>query len=108
MNEIITAAVKLIFAALGVLATTYLVPWLKEKRLYDTVVRLVRAAEKLAQNATLDKKAYVVAALGDLGIKVTPTVEALIEAAVEELDIACGKAGEASAPQDDEACGMTD
>ena len=92
MNEVITYAVKLVFAVAGVLIARYLVPWLKEKRLYDIVKQFVRSAEKLATNVTLDKKQYVIDCLTDIGIKVTPAVDALIEAAVEELDIALGKA----------------
>lgn len=110
MNEVITYAVKLVFAVAGVLITYCLVPWLKEKRLYDICRQFVRAAEKLAANVTLDKKQYVIDCLTNKGIKVTPAVDALIEAAVEELDIAIGKAGKekVSADNADDGCGMTD
>lgn len=110
MNEVITYAVKLVFAVAGVLITYCLVPWLKEKRLYDIVKQFVRAAEKLAANVTLDKKQYVIDCLTDKGIKVTPAVDALIEAAVEELDIAIGKAGKEKLPAEDAdgGYGMTD
>lgn len=91
MNDIVTYAVKLVFAVVGVLITYYLVPWLKQKGTYEIVKQFVRAAEKLAQNIELDKKQYVLDCLTSAGIKVTPTIDAFIEAAVEELDIALGK-----------------
>lgn len=77
---------------------------------YEMVKHFVRAAEKLAQNCELDKKEYVVECLQRIGVKITPVVDALIEAAVEELDIAIGKAGKekASADDADDVCGMTD
>ncbi len=95
MEEIMTSAagliVKLVFAAIGLLITYYLVPWLKEKKLYSTVTKLVRGAEKLAGSMQIgkgEKKSYVIDQLKNLGIKITPFVEALIEAAVTELDLA--------------------
>lgn len=110
MNDIITYAVKLIFAVAAALAARYAIPWLKNKGLYEMVKHFVRAAEKLAQNCELDKKEYVVECLKRIGVKVTPVVDALIEAAVEELDIAIGKAGKekASAEDADGGYGMTD
>ena len=76
---------------------------------YEMVKHFVRAAEKLAQNCELDKKEYVVECLQRIGVKITPVVDALIEAAVEELYIAIGKAGKEKASADDaDVCGMTD
>lgn len=95
MNDIITYAVKLVFAIVTALASFYLIPWLKNKGIYEMVRHFVRAAEKLAQNmSTLDKKQYVIDCLVRIGVKVTPTIDSLIEAAVEELDIALGKAND--------------
>ncbi len=95
MEDIMTSAasliVKLVFAAIGLLITYYLVPWLKEKKLYSTVTKLVRGAEKLAGSMQIgkgEKKSYVIEQLENLGVKITPFVEALIEAAVTELDLA--------------------
>ena len=85
---IIDLIVKIVFALLGGLVTVYVVPWLKEKNLYNTVVKMVRAAEKLNENNPIDKKAWVIEALESKGIKVNKYVEALIESAVKELDIA--------------------
>lgn len=66
-------------------------PWLKEHRLYSLVRRLVQAAEKMyeydecASNAKHD---YVVNVLKSKGIEVTSEIEAYIDSAIEELDIA--------------------
>ena len=89
--EIIPYLVKIVFAVLGALVGAYLIPWLKEKRLYETVTRLVAAAEKLGDSLPCGKKEYVIDLLEKKGVKVTPIVDALIEAAVQELDIAKGK-----------------
>lgn len=97
---IIDLAVKLVFAVLSGIATLYLVPWLKEKRLYSTVVKMVRAAEKWAATHEIDKKAWVIQQLTEAGVQVSPTVEALIESAVLEIDIALGGT---SAPQNAES-----
>lgn len=88
---LIDLAVKLLFALVTGLVTAYVVPWLKEKRLYDTVSKMVRAAEKWSQTHEIDKKAWVIQQLTASGVTVSPTVEALIESAVQELDIALGK-----------------
>ena len=86
--EWIDPIVKIVFILIGTLISVYVVPWLKEKRLYDTVRTLVEAAQKLAENNPLDKKSWVLAQLEALGIKRTAFVEAVIESAVKQLDIA--------------------
>ena len=86
ISTLIGAAILIITAAV----TVYVIPWLKEKHLLGTVKTLVEAAEKLAENQPLDKKSWVVAQLENLGVKVTPFVEAAIESAVKQLDIAMG------------------
>lgn len=88
ISTLIGTAILIITAAV----TVYVIPWLKEKHLLGTVKTLVEAAEKLAENQPLDKKAWVVAQLENLGVKVTPFVEAAIESAVKQLDIAVGAA----------------
>lgn len=89
--EWIEVIVKIVFIVLSTVVTLYVVPWLKEKRLYDTVQKMVDAAEKWAETNDIDKKAWVVSQLESKGIKVSPYVDALIEAAVKELDIALSK-----------------
>lgn len=66
------------------------IPWLKEKHLYTIVSTFVKAAEKMANAGTLPvpKLDYVVQMLEARGITVTAEVRAMIEAAVQDLDIA--------------------
>ena len=102
MNEIILQAISgfaevAIIAAIGI-ATYYIkttvIPWLKEKHLYDTVKKFVQAAAKLGDVGTIpkaNKKAHVIRLLENKGIKVTPEIDAMIESAVLELDNAVGE-----------------
>ena len=92
----IEALVKIIFLVASVVVTVYVVPWLKEKKLYETVKKMVQAAEKWNETHPMDKKEYVVSLLRARGIEVNEYVEALIESAVEELDIALSKAADNS------------
>ena len=107
ISTLIGAAILIVTAAIS----AYVVPWLRERHLLDTVKTLVEAAEKLAENQPLDKKAWVIAQLSGLGIKVTPFVEAAIESAVKQLDIAMGVIeldalmGDLSAEKDEEDAG---
>lgn len=67
-----------------------LVPWLKEKHIYDMVHKFVQSAEKLAETGVIekkDKKAEVVRLLQERGIEITDAVNAAIESAVKELDL---------------------
>lgn len=66
-----------------------LIPWLKEKHLYNMVKKFVQAAEKMADSGAInkvDKKAKVIEFLEGKGITVDKTVEAFIESCVKELD----------------------
>lgn len=80
--------VRLVIVAAAFAAAWYVVPWMKDKGIYDEVRRIVAAAEKWAQSHEIDKNAWVVAGLEEIGIKVTPRVKRWIESAVMELDIA--------------------
>lgn len=67
-----------------------LVPWMKEKRLYNIVKSFVQAAEKLAETGAIekcDKKSKVVELLEKNGIVVDDVIDGFIESAVKELDI---------------------
>lgn len=67
-----------------------LIPWLKEKRLYNIIKNFVQGVEKLAESGTIakaDKKAVVIELLNKKGIVVDESVDALIESCVKELDI---------------------
>lgn len=98
-EAIVTGLLKIVIAAISVIVTAVVVPWLnstvipylKEKRLYNIVCRFVQAAEKMSDGGTLDKTAkrdYVVKLLTSKGIAVDDEISALIESAVEELDLA--------------------
>lgn len=91
---IIDLVVKLAFALFGGIITIYVVPWLKEKNLYNTVKRMVQAAEKWNKTNPINKKEWVVGQLTAKGIAVNTYVEALIESAVQELDAAIAKGAE--------------
>ena len=94
--EWIDVVVKMVFLVASTAVTLYLVPWLKEKKLYGTVVKCVQAAEKYAKTHNIDKKEYVIDLLESRGIVVSSFVDALIESAVQELDIALGKIADSS------------
>lgn len=82
---------KIIIAAMVLIVGRIIVPWLKEQRVYSLIVKLVRAAEKLAESGKIDKeskKTYVIKLLIAKGYTVSPEIEAFIEAAVTELDLA--------------------
>lgn len=98
-NEIASAALQIVCALIGIFLTVVVVPWLngsvipwlKEKQLYGLVSKFVQAAEKLAETGAIDresKKNYVVKLLRDKGYTITEEVEAFIESAVKELDMA--------------------
>lgn len=91
---IIELVVKLAFALFGGIITIYVVPWLKEKNLYNTVKKMVQAAEKWNKTNPINKKEWVVCQLSMKGITVNAYVEALIESAVQELDSAIAKGAE--------------
>lgn len=84
--------IEIAFAVMGMVMTSYIVPWLKEKKLYDTVRIAVRAAEKWAQSHEIDKRAWVEEQLSSRGIAITPIISGMIESAVTELDAAFSKA----------------
>lgn len=88
----IELCVKILFLILTAVVSAYVVPWLKEKKLYDTVYRMVQAAEKWNRTHEIDKKQWVIGLLEARGITVNAYVDALIEACVEELDIRVGTA----------------
>lgn len=91
LKESAPLAVKILVFAVFLMCARYIVPWLKNQGLYDTVKKFVWAAEKLAAAGKLpkeNKKDYVCRMLNAAEVKVTPVVEAMIEAAVEALDIA--------------------
>lgn len=87
MNELSASIAELVFGAVTLAVAYFLIPWLKEKRLIGIVRKAVEAAEKLAEHQSLDKKEYVRRVLACAGIKISETVEAMIEGCVLELDL---------------------
>ncbi len=89
VNELLTTLVKLVITAGGSYLIAYGLPWLKKIGLYKLVQIGVMAAEKLAESGAIpkvDKNAKAKEILGMLGIKESPMIDAMIEAAVKELD----------------------
>lgn len=98
INEIIVNLMRIIIAGVFSIAAYYirtsLVPWLKDRAIYDKVCYAVRAAEKLAASGQINKdskKNYVLGVLARAGIKNSVQLNAMIEAAVEELDCFVGE-----------------
>lgn len=103
INTLISGLMQLVFAVAGAAFTGVFLPWLvktglpwlKEKRIYSVVRKFVQAAEKQAEAGLInkgDKKEYVVKMLVAKGITVTDEVDAFIESAVKELDLAAQNA----------------
>ena len=97
-NSILPNILEIILTIISLIIARYvipyikkdLIPWLKEKRLYNIVKGFVRAAEKMAESGAIEKvnkKNFVVGLLENKGIVVNDTVEAFIESCVKELDI---------------------
>lgn len=88
--ELIGTILVIVVGMYVVPAMRNLVPWLKEKHLYDVVYKAVLAAEKLGDTSQIkkaDKKAYVLKLLTEKGIEITPEIESLIETACQQLVI---------------------
>lgn len=83
--------IRILIAGVILVVGKIALPWLKEQRVYSLVVKFVKAADKLAQSGAISKdskKKYVIKLLESYGVKITPIVEAFIESAVTELDLA--------------------
>lgn len=98
INAITTNVLEIIIAVISIVVSYYiipcikedLVPWLKDKHLYDTVKKFVQAAEKLAESGYIekcDKRLYVINLLTDKGIEITDEINSFIESCVKELDL---------------------
>lgn len=89
--EIVVTVISLVIARYVIpYIKSDLIPWLKEKRLYNIVKRFVQAAEKLAESGVIAKefkKEKVVKLLEGKGIVVDATIDAFIESCVKELDM---------------------
>lgn len=97
INTITANVLDIIIAIISIVVSYYLipcikddlVPWLKDKRIYDMVKKFVQAAEKLAESGVIekcDKKKYVIDLLEAQGIEISEELDSFIESAVKELD----------------------
>lgn len=98
-SEIISAIIKLVLTLCSAVITVVVVPWLKEtaipwlreRHMYELVSTFVQAAEKMASSGAIDKdakKRWVLKMLAAKGIVVNDEIEAMIESAVVDLDLA--------------------
>lgn len=98
-GQLVSVAINIVKIVISIITTVIIIPWLKntvvpwlsEKRLYGIVKTYVRAAEKMADSGFIvksEKKRFVRDMLESKGVNVTEEIDALIESAVEELDLA--------------------
>ena len=87
MENLINILAELTVGMVSLVIAYFLIPWLKEKRLIGIVRNAVEAAEKLSEHKSIDKKEYVKKILSAMGIRLSETVEAIIEGCVLELDL---------------------
>ena len=89
--EVIASIISLVVAYYVIpYIKTELIPWLKEKRVYNMIKSFVQGVEKLAESGIIekvDKKKKVIELLENKGIVVDQAVDALIESCVKELDM---------------------
>lgn len=111
MNAILPNILEIIITIISLIIARYVIPcikndfipFIKEKRLYNTVKKFVQAAEKLSETgvlAKIDKKNKVIELLEKNGIVVDTTIEAFIESCVKELDIVTSTVYDAIAEED--------
>ena len=90
LMEIIPLVMKLVFYAIGLLLTYYILPWAKQQIWYSVIKKFVQAAEKQAEAGNIEKpgkKNYVLSLMKMFHIPINDITLALMESAVQELDI---------------------
>lgn len=90
VNELVVLLTRLVIGVAGGAFIYIGLPHLKNLSIYKIVQMVVRAAEKMGETNQIPKetkKDWVIQMLERFGIKVNDTVEAMIEAAVEEIDL---------------------
>lgn len=88
--EIIPIVMKLLFSFIGLLLTSYVLPWAKQQIWYSVIKKFVQAAEKKADAGSIEKpnkKQYVISLMKMFHIPVNDITLALMESAVQELDL---------------------
>lgn len=90
MNQVVATITRLVVMGAGTAFAVYGIPLLKKLGVYGLVKIGVYAAEKLAESGKIqkvDKNAEAKKILSMLGVKENPLIDAMIEAAVKELDV---------------------
>ena len=92
MSAILTIILKAVISIVAILITGYLVPYLKEKKIYDYVVISVQAAEQMIKGSGsgVEKYALVEGWLIEKFKLSSEDAKALIESAVYELNLMKG------------------
>lgn len=91
INIVMENLLDIVLSIIAVILGVYVLPWLKDERIYNQVKIFVKAAEKLAESGIIEKegkKEKVMELLKGCGINVDEKVEAFIEGAVKQLDLA--------------------
>ncbi len=89
LAEIAAFAVRFVLCIIFAIITHKLLPLLEKWGLLQTIRTFVRAAEKKGETGAIqkiNKKAYVIRNLEALGVQMSPLIDSMIEAAVEEID----------------------
>lgn len=97
ISELLVMVTRLIVAAAGGAFIYIGIPYLKNLGIYKFVQMAVRAAEKMAATNQISKdtkKEWVIKTLKHFGIESNAAVDAMIEAAVEEIDLQAKKIAE--------------
>lgn len=94
VSELVVMLTRLVIGVAGGAFIYIGLPYLKNLSIYKIVQMVVRAAEKMGETNQIPKetkKEWVIKMLEHFGVKVNDTVEAMIEAAVEEIDLQVNK-----------------
>ena len=88
MTDVYKMVFEIIISIIAIVLTFYIVPLLRQKKLYDLVKIAVEAAEQIYKESGLGsiKKEWVLSFLESKGCKVTSDeIDAMIESAVRRL-----------------------
>ena len=78
--------IKIILPIVSLIVSTYIIPWLKEKRVYEFVKSAVKATEQLSKTLNIDDKfEYAAATIKKKFNLSDEDMKRLIEAAVFEI-----------------------
>lgn len=78
--------IDIILPVVSLIVSTYIIPWLKEKRVYEFVKSVVKATEQLSKTLNIDDKfEYAATAIKKKFNLSDEDIKRLIEAAVFEI-----------------------